>query len=166
MSRGVEAAQKIQSFCDAILAEASPLPGEILTWQPAPEVWSVMDILCHVEEFVPYWTSQALSVVKHPGREWGRDHTDAARRAAVENTAARSLAGVEQNIRTLALQSASAIGALSDVDLDVEAPSRNPRWGVKPAGFIIEHLVVMHLEKHLGQIRRNLLQYPNRSTTQ
>jgi hypothetical protein len=41
--------------------------------------------------------------------------------------------------------------------------SRNPRWGVKPAGFIVDHLIVQHLEKHLGQIRRNVAQYQARS---
>jgi uncharacterized damage-inducible protein DinB len=159
MSRAAEAAQKIQSSCDAILAEASRLPAEILRWKPAPEVWSVMDILCHIEEFLPYWTAQSLSVVAHPDREWGRDHTDEARRAAVRNTEARTFAEVETNIRASANESASALAGLSDADLDVEAPSRNARWGMKPAGFIVEHLLVIHLEKHLGQIRRNEMQY-------
>ena len=165
MSRASEAAQKIQSSCDAILAEASGLPAEILRWKPAPDVWSVMDILCHIEEFLPYWTAQSLSAARHPDREWGRDHTDEARRAAVANTQARTFAEVEKNIRAAASQSAAAIAGLSDADLDVEAPSRNPRWGVKPAGFIVDHLLVIHLEKHLGQIRRNEMQYAKDSIT-
>ena len=159
MSRAAEAAQKIQSSCDAILAEADQLPAEILRWKPGPEVWSVMDILCHIEEFLPYWTAQSLSAAKHPDRVWGRDHTDEARRAAVRNTEARAFADVAKNIRAAASQSASAIAGLNDADLDVEAPSRNPRWGMKPASFIVEHLLVIHLEKHLGQIRRNEMQY-------
>jgi hypothetical protein len=77
----------------------------------------------------------------------------------VANTAARSLAEVTKNIRAFAGQSAAAIAALTDADLDVEARSRNPRWGMKPAGFIVEELLVVHLEKHLGQIRRNETQY-------
>jgi hypothetical protein len=165
MSRAAEAAQKIQLSCDAILAEASGLPAEILRWKPAPDVWSVMDILCHIEEFLPFWTAQSLSAVKHPEREWGRDHTDEARRAAVANTETRIFAEVEKNIRASANQSASLLRELSDADLDVEAPSRNPRWGVKPAGFIVEHLLVIHLEKHLGQIRRNEMQYAKVSVT-
>jgi fumarylpyruvate hydrolase len=48
---------------------------------------------------------------------------------------------------------------LSDADLDVEAPSKNPRWGVKPAQFIVDHLLIEHVEKHIGQIRRNVTQY-------
>jgi hypothetical protein len=83
----------------------------------------------------------------------------------VENTEARTFAEVEKNIRALASQSASALAGLSDADLDVAAPSRNPRWGIKPAGFIVEHLLVIHLEKHLGQIRRNEVQYSKDSIT-
>lgn len=159
MSQGVEAAEKIQAFCDAIVAEVGQLPGELITWQPGPEVWSVMDILCHIEEFIPYWTAQTVGVVEHPERAWGRDHSDTARRAAVENTAARKLAEVEKNILDSARQAAATLGAMSDADFQVEAVSKNPRWGVKPAGFIVEHLLVIHLEKHLGQIRRNAEQF-------
>jgi uncharacterized damage-inducible protein DinB len=159
MSRSAEAVRRIQSSCDAILAEADRLPAELLHWHPLPDVWSVMDILCHIEEFIPYWTAQTLGAVKHPEREWGRNHADEARRAAVANTAARSLAEVTKNIRAFAGQSAAAIAALTDADLDVEARSRNPRWGMKPAGFIVEELLVVHLEKHLGQIRRSETQY-------
>jgi len=165
MSRAEQAAQKVQSLCDAVLAEAAQLPGEILIWQPAPEVWSVMDILCHIEEFVPYWTAQVFQIVHHSDRKWGRDHTDAARRAAVENTVARTLFDVEKHIRAAAVQSAASLRKLNDTDLDVEVPSCNARWGNKPASFIVEHLLVAHLEKHLGQIRRNVLQYPNVVTT-
>ncbi len=166
MSRAGEAAQKVQSLCDAILAEAAQLPAEILIWHPAAEVWSVMDVLCHIEEFVPYWTAQVLQVVHQPDRKWGRDHADAARRAAVENTAARKFFDVEEHIRGSAIESAASLRGLSDTDLDVEAPSNNPRWGNQPASFILEHLLVAHLEKHLGQIRRNVLQYPNSVTAQ
>jgi hypothetical protein len=38
-------------------------------------------------------------------------------------------------------------------------PSRNPRWDVKPAAFVMDHLLVEHVEKHLGQIRRNVRQF-------
>lgn len=163
MSQGSEGAGKILAFCDAIVAEVGGLPGELITWRPAPEVWSVMDILCHIEEFIPYWTRQTVGVVEHPERAWGRDHSDTARRAAVENTAARDLAEVEKNILDSARQAAATLGAMSDADFQVEAVSRNPRWGLKPAGFIVEHLLVIHLETHLGQIRRNAAHYPNDS---
>jgi|SRR5580704_9002938 hypothetical protein len=165
MSRGAEAGEKIQSLCEAILAEVSLLPSELVRWKPAPEVWSVMDNLCHIEEFVPYWTAQTVEVVNHPDREWGRNHSHAGRLAAVENTAARNLTEVDKNIRALALRSAETLGSLSDADLAREAPSKNPRWGMKPAGFIVEDLLVGHLEKHLGQIRRNVAQYPKNSIT-
>ena len=41
----------------------------------------------------------------------------------------------------------------------VEATSKNPRWGLKPASFVVDHLLVQHVEKHLGQIRRNITQF-------
>ena len=45
---------------------------------------------------------------------------------------------------------------MSDSALDIEAPSRNPRWGVKPASFVLENLLLKHLSNHCGQIQRNI----------
>jgi fumarylpyruvate hydrolase len=117
-----------------------------------------MDILCHVQEFVPYWTAQAL-LVSERQETWGRTHTDPDRLAAVTSTAARRVSDVQQAIREGAAQSAAILSRLSDAQLDAEAASKNPRWGTKPAQFIVDHLLIEHVEKHIGQIKRNVQQY-------
>jgi DinB family protein len=162
-TRGQRAGARLRAAVDEMLAEVDRLPSELVTWQPATDVWSVMDILCHVQEFVPFWTAQTLRVVEHPEEQWGRDHTDRDRLAAVTNTSARKLPDVEQAVRQAAEQSAAALSRLSDADLDIEATSKNPRFGLKPASFIVEDLIVGHVEKHVGQIRRNVTQYKGRN---
>jgi fumarylpyruvate hydrolase len=54
---------------------------------------------------------------------------------------------------------------LCDAALDTEAPSRNPRWGVKPAQFVVDDLIVGHVEKHVGQIKRNLAQFQEKGAS-
>ena len=162
-ARGPQAAVRLQRAVASLLNEAASLPPDLVTWQPAPDVWSAMDILCHVQEFVPYWTSQALRVIEHPEQPWGRDHTDRDRLAAVTNTAARRLPDVQAAIQQASAESAGALSRLDDGSLDLEATSRNPRWGKKPAQFIVDHLLIEHVEKHVGQIRRNVQQYQQRS---
>jgi fumarylpyruvate hydrolase len=142
-----------------MLNEVARLPASLVTWEPAAGVWSVMDVLCHVQEFVPYWTAQATRVAEHPQELWGRDHTDRDRLAAVTNTSARNLPDVQRAIQDVVAKSASTLSRLSDAALDAEATSANPKWGRKPAQFIVDHLLVGHLEKHVGQIRRNVTQY-------
>ena len=159
MSRTKEAAAKLQSISDEILSESRQLPEELIHWRPNKDVWSVMDVLCHIEEFVPYWTAQILAIANRAPGEWGRTHVDPDRLAAVENTAARDREDVERRIRLSVQHSAGAIANLNDADLDIEAPSRNPRWGSKPASFIVDHLLLAHLTNHVGQIRRNAAQF-------
>ena len=158
-SRGQRAGIRLRAAAGELLAEVARLPPDLITWQPAADVWSVMDVLCHVQEFVPYWTAQTLRVIENPQEKWGRDPTDRDRLAAVTNTAARQLSDVERGIRRAAEESAAALSRLSDEALATESTSRNPRWGVKPAHFIVEHLIVEHVEKHIGQIRRNAARY-------
>jgi uncharacterized damage-inducible protein DinB len=158
-TRAAAAAAQLQTITAEILAEVERLPPEIITWIPDEGVWSVMDILCHIREFVPFWTGETLRIARRPNEQWGRDHTDTARLAAVTGTAANKLDDVTADIRRLLPLSVEALRDLSDTDLSVEATSKNPRWGLKPASFVVDHLLVQHVEKHLGQIRRNVTQF-------
>ena len=56
-------------------------------------------------------------------------------------------------------KSAAALTSLNDDDLAMKASSKNPRWGVKPASFVIDDLLVHHIAKHQARIRRNIAQY-------
>lgn len=155
----MSSAEQIVTFTNQILGQVAHLPAELIAWRPAPDVWSIQEILCHVEEFIPYWTRQTLQMINRPDEPWGRDHTDRDRKLAVESASQRDFPSVVNGIRAAAQSSAEALSRLSDGDLAVESASRNPRWGVKPARFVVDHLLVQHLEKHLGQIRRNMDQH-------
>ena len=158
-ARATAAAVQLTKTTDEILAEVQQLPPELIHWVPSAGVWTVMDNLCHIREFVPFWTAETLRIVKRPTELWGRDHTDTARLAAVSNTGAQNLEEVVSDIRDAVRRSADVLKALSEQDLASEATSRNPRWGVKPASFVLEELLVHHVAKHQGQIRRNVSQF-------
>jgi hypothetical protein len=158
-TRSARAAARLQGITDEILADVQRLPRELTTWIPGEGAWSVIDILCHIREFVPFWTGETLRIARQPHELWGRDQTDTARLAAVTNTAAYKLDDVVTDIRHVVRRSANALKELSDADLSVEATSKNPRWGLKPASFVVDHLLLEHVEKHLGQIRRNVAQF-------
>ena len=135
------------------------MPQALVSWKPAADVWSVMENLCHVDEFIPYWTGQAEQAARQPDQPWGRDHTSTARIDAVNRAGARSLADVLGSIEGGARAAGARIRRMTDQELDTEATSRNPKWGLKPAAFVLDHLVAEHVEKHLGQVRRNVAQY-------
>jgi uncharacterized damage-inducible protein DinB len=158
-TRASVAADRLTKTSDEILADVERLPAELIRWVPGEGVWTVMDNLCHVREFVTFWTGQALQIIRRPDELWGRDHTDTDRLAAVTNTAANQLDAVVADIREAVRRSAATLRTLSDEDLAAEATSKNPKWGRKPASFVIEELIVHHVEKHRGQIRRNVAQF-------
>jgi fumarylpyruvate hydrolase len=158
-ARGSAAADQLTQTGDEILTEVERLPPELIHWVPAQGVWTVMDNLCHIREFVPFWTGEALRIVQRPSERWGRDHTDTARLAAVTNTTACALGDVVADIREAVRQAADTLRALTDDKLAIEAASKNPRWGTKPASFVVEDLLVHHMAKHQGQIRRNMAQF-------
>ena len=165
-ARASAAAVQLTTTIEEILAEVEQLPAELIHWVPAEGVWTVMDNLCHIREFVPFWTGETLRIVERPSELWGRDHTDTARIAAVSNTRAHRLDEVVADIRGVVRRSAERLSVLRDEQLAVEAASKNPRWGVKPASFVVDQLLVHHVAKHQGQIRRNVSQFKEAHTTE
>ena len=161
-TRAAAAAERLMQTVDEILKEVQHLPSALIHWIPADGVWTVMDNLCHIREFVPFWTGETLRIVDRPAEQWGRDHSDTARLAAVTNTAASRLDDVVADIRDVVRRSAETLKTLSDEALAIEATSRNPRWGKKPASFVIDELLVHHVAKHQAQIRRNARQFAER----
>jgi uncharacterized damage-inducible protein DinB len=157
--RASAAADRLTKTTDEILTEVEQLPPELIHWIPADGAWTVMDNLCHIREFVPFWTGETMRIVRRPAEPWGRDHTDTARIAAVTNTAAHRLDDVVADIREAVRRSAETLRTLTDEDLAVAATSKNPRWGVKPASFVVDDLLVHHVAKHQGQIKRNVSQF-------
>ena len=153
-----ESIESIQKTSDSIIETVSKLPDETIRWKPAPGVWSILEILSHVEEAIPYWADEIERVVAHPGVDWGRGHTNEARIAAVVASSQRNakdlIAGIQQGTQ----KTVAILGKLRDEDLAIESPSRNPRFGIKPMSFVLDHLIVGHLRGHLGQIQRNLNQ--------
>ncbi|MFL6448877.1 MAG: DinB family protein [Bryobacteraceae bacterium] len=147
------------STVQEILSQVDSMPKDCIHWKPGPEVWTVMDNLCHISEFVPYWTAQIEQVIHYPDKQWGRTHHDPDRLAAVADTSSRDLRTVKEQIRSGVASSASTLERFTPDQFAIEAPSRNPKWGLKPASFIVDTLLVAHLKSHLSQIRRNLAQF-------
>jgi fumarylpyruvate hydrolase len=162
-TEGQRDAARLRAAVETLIARVATLPPDLLTWEPAPGVWSVMDNICHVQEFVPFWTAQARRVSEYPAELWGRDHTDRDRLAAVTDTSTRRPQDVIQAIREGTDVAAATLASLTDAQLAAEATSRNPRFGRRQARFIVDDLVVGHVEKHVRQIARNVTQYQQRT---
>lgn len=149
----------MRSTAEELLSEVDSMRKDCIHWKPAPEVWTVMDNLCHIVEFVPYWTTQIEQIIEYPDKVWGRTHHDSDRLAAIADTSSRDLAAVKEQIRSTVTRSAARLESFTPDQFAIQAPSRNPKWGVKPASFILDTLLVTHLQSHLLQIRRNLTEY-------
>lgn len=154
-----EAIRSIQESIDGIVQTVKGLKEEQITFKPSEEAWSVQEVLVHVEEVIPYWLNEIERLRQSPGTEWGRGLQDEARLAAVAAAGQRSTSDVLAKLEGMKALVADRLSQLTEEELKREAPSRNPRFGTKPMQFIVDHLLVEHVAKHLGQIQRNLKQF-------
>src|ERR1700733_8788465 len=153
-----ESIASVEESTTGIMDAVGKLPEEAVRWKPTPEVWSIHEILCHVDEAIPYWAEEIDRVVAKPGVEWGRNHQSEARLAAVAASSQRKTGDVLASIQKGSQKTVAVLRKLKDDDLNIESPSRNPRFATKPMSFVLDHLIVTHLRNHFGQIKRNIEQ--------
>lgn len=134
------------------------LSEETVRWNPSKEEWSIMQIIAHVAEAIPYWLGEIEKIKENPSVQWGRGITDEVRVQSVseENISSLSIESVLHELKAATEQTADVLNELTQEQLAIVAPCRNPRFDGKPVEFIISHLIVEHAEKHYGQIQRNL----------
>lgn len=151
-----QAIASVEESTKGIMETVDKLPEETIQWRPAPGVWSIHEILCHVDEAIPYWAEEIERVVTKPGVEWGRNHANEARLAAVAASSQRKTADVLASVQKGSQRTVALLKKWKDEDMNIESPSRNPRFATKPMSFVLDHLIVTHLRNHFGQIKRNL----------
>lgn len=154
-----EAIASTQHSLERIISTAKAQPAEVLSWKPAEDKWSIMEVLAHVDEAVAYWLDEITRLLETPGTEWGRGLQDERRLAAVAAAGGRSLDEVLSSIDKVKGRVADVLAPITSETLALEAPSRNPRFGTKPLSFVIQHLLVDHAASHVKQIERNIGEY-------
>ena len=153
-----EDSKKIKSIIEQMVQIIENRDTPLLYKKPSAEEWSVMQIASHVCEAVEFWVTDLEALLIVPGAKWGRNHEHVRRLAAVEENYVASISKEQAIIRLQSLVPL-AEGALEKVrtgDLEKTAPSYNPNFDGKPLSFLINHLIIGHIESHLGQMQRHL----------
>jgi uncharacterized damage-inducible protein DinB len=148
----------VSESIDRIIETVKGLPEETIRWKPTEDEWSIMQIIAHIVEALPYWTNEIILLVESPGKEWGRNHLHEPRLKAVQPETVDSISINEMISKLEKVKETVKAGIenLTQEQLTAEATSVNPNFGTKPLSFIIEHLIEQHVIKHEGQIQRNL----------
>ncbi|KOS68812.1 hypothetical protein AEA09_09850 [Lysinibacillus contaminans] len=144
------------SICD-ILKSVEGLDETVIRWNPTEEEWSIMQIVSHLNEAIPYWLGEVERVVAEPGSKWGRGLADESRLAAVSNPDELSIEEEIAKLENIRQQVSDRLIGLSEAQLNAENPHRNfEKFGNKPVSFIINHFLMEHTNTHYVQIQRNL----------
>ncbi|OLO27900.1 hypothetical protein BTR23_19000 [Alkalihalophilus pseudofirmus] len=148
----------VNESIDRIIETVRGLPEETIRWEPTEDEWSIMQIIAHIVEALPYWVAEIEQLVETPGKPWGRNHLHEPRLEAVkpETVDAISVDEMIQALEEVKQTVQEGIGNLTREQLAAEATSVNPNFGTKPPSWIIDHLIDEHVNKHEGQIQRNL----------
>ncbi|PEO65244.1 hypothetical protein COI41_24580 [Bacillus toyonensis] len=163
MTKNVQiyAVESIYDSINKIKTIVKSLPEEIIRWKPSKDEWSVMQIITHVAEAIPYWAKEISNIKLSNENLWGRVLTDEVRLQAVseENINRKTVEEVIEQLSSIPITIENVLHTLTDEELHIQAPSRNPRFENKPINFIVNHLIVEHTEKHYKQIDRNVSKY-------
>lgn len=153
--------EKVGTFVksiEGIVEVLSNTEETILYVKPSEEEWSAMQIVSHVLEAVNFWIADLEALLIVPGAKWGRNHEHVRRLAAVDENV---VAQLKKGDAIVALQNLvpkveAALGKVNEENLERTAPSYNPNFDGKPLSFLIDHLIIKHVQGHQDQIVRHL----------
>lgn len=153
-----ERIQAVEKGIQEIIDIVKDLSEEIIRWNPTPEEWSIMQITSHVAEAIPFWLEEIKKIKDNPSIEWGRDLQHEERLHAVSEAYLKdkTVQEVLDELNQVPEQVEAVVSTLTNDQLAVVAPAKNPNFEGKPVQFIIDNLIVKHIEGHVGQIKRNL----------
>ncbi|MEH7387374.1 DinB family protein [Bacillus sp. JJ1521] len=156
----------VNGSIDRIIEKVNGLSEETIRWQPTKDEWSIMQIIAHIIEALPYWVEEIEQLVETPGKAWGRNHLHEGRLVAVKPETVDAISVIEmvKELENVKQTVQAGIEDLTEEQLSAEATSVNPNFGTKPLSFIIEHLIDGHVNKHEGQIARNLSKLSSKSS--
>ncbi|MEH7238621.1 DinB family protein [Bacillus sp. JJ1562] len=156
----------VNESIDRIIETVNGLSEETIRWQPTQDEWSIMQIIAHIVEALPYWVEEIEQLVEAPGKEWGRNHLHEGRLEAVKPETVEAISVIEmvKELEKVKQTVQAGIENLTEEQLAAVATSVNPNFGTKPLSFIIEHLIDQHVNKHEGQIQRNLSKLSSKSS--
>ena len=130
------------------------LDASRLYQSPAENEWTIMQNLAHIVEFMPYWAGEIEKVLAEPGCAFGRTHDNAARLQGISEHEMDSLSKIDA---ALTESYARLDGVLRNLqDSDLELTGKHVRYGEKSIGWLIDDLVVDHLNGHVEQMKRCL----------
>lgn len=153
--------QKFESFeksIESMVDLVSKIETDLLYKKPSVEKWSVMQIAAHIIEAIEFWVADLEALLVVPGAKWGRNHEHVRRLAAVDENYVATVSKEEaiQKLNALIPLVSQSFAKVQQADLEKAAPSYNPNFDGKPLSFLVNHLIVLHAESHVGQMQRHL----------
>ncbi|WP_181348081.1 DinB family protein [Thalassobacillus sp. CUG 92003] len=157
MSKVDEYQQQIKENVNTYL-EVSDVSKEIVKWRPSQDEWSILQIHAHVNESLNFWIQDLMEAVD--GKEkWGRTLKHEGRLAAVENVEELNIDVIRDKIAASKDKVFAEIGKLDPEEFELKKEHVNPKFGVKPLSFLVEHFIIEHIGKHISQVERNIANY-------
>jgi len=121
---------------------------------PAENEWTIMQILAHVVEFMPYWAGEIEKLLAAPGQNFGRTAQDERRLKAIIEHETDSLQQIKAALPGSYSRLEAVLGKLKDTDL--ELTGQHVRYGEKSLEWVVEEFESRHLSGHVEQIKRCL----------
>jgi hypothetical protein len=147
--------ERLAAARDALAAAPLLGPGESgPPDEKTGERWDRTNVLGHMAEMLPYWTSQTRAVLGGSG-EMGRGEAGyARRRQGIDSGKVLSEAELREQIETGIDGLVALLGEMRDEDLDRPVVYR-PKDGDRQETLrgVLEELMVGHLEAHLRQLQ-------------
>jgi uncharacterized damage-inducible protein DinB len=148
---GEERAERLDAAMQILLNRAETLPQDVRPPSGSGD-WSVMQILGHVAEFVPYWAGQAQAIALRPanGQPFGRPTNDPDRLEAVDKYVNDPPRKIVPLLRTGLSEAQALLRAIPEEGW--QRTARHPTRGEMTVEQIVDQFLIDHVVEHSRQL--------------
>jgi uncharacterized damage-inducible protein DinB len=143
--------EALQAAAAELEAAALAVPGELLYRRPAPDEWSVMEILAHMADSPRFYAAEIRRLLRAGGGTFGRPLDAPERLAPIRAHAQDTLDEALARNRAAVAEVAALLAALSETDLAVRGT--HLRQGEFDIAGLVTRFVIDHRRDHARQIR-------------
>ncbi len=143
--------EALQAAAAELEAAALAVPSELLYRRPAPEEWSVMEILAHMADSPRFYAAEIRRLLRTVGGTFGRPLDAPERLAPIRAHARDTLDEALARNRAAVAEVAALLATLSETDLAVRGT--HPRQGEFDIAGLVTRFIIDHRRDHARQIR-------------
>lgn len=150
MATGADLATRVRAQGDSLLRLLASMDDVAWHRRGAPDDWTPAEVVGHIIEMLPYWSSKGEALRRDPKAAYGRELDDPDRLAGPGMGSRLDVADAGERLAAEVERAAAFLASLTEAELALAITHADGT--PETLGIMVERAMATHLEGHVRQL--------------